>query len=176
MRERDENLCTLLAGRVGRGVIVWETHSRREDNIRVHLIESEHDHIGWIRVARNRTVRRALVTPTFKVPVNQRVCQYVDIHNAYTTCEMFPCNRAVAFFVSVYHSSTFITNVSKGHIILSAYGVVSFIECVITNCTVECKGEYSFGNLCCPFPSFVAPIISENVIFFAQSIKSNVLF
>jgi hypothetical protein len=62
-------------------------------------------------------------------------------HNVHTACEMFPCNRAVAFFVSVYHSSTFIPNVSKGHIILSAYGAVSFIQCVITNCTVECKGE-----------------------------------
>lgn len=170
------NVCRLLAARVGRGVIVWETHSRGEDNIRIHLTESKHDRVGWIRVARNRTLRPALVARNFKVPVNQRICQYVDSHNAYTAFEMFPCNRAVAFFLSVHHSSTFITNVSKGHIILSAYGVVSFIRCVITNCTVECKGEYNFGNLCCSFPSFVAPIILENVIFFAQSIKSNVLF
>ena len=33
------NVCRLLAGRVGMGVIVWETHSRREDNIRIHLRE-----------------------------------------------------------------------------------------------------------------------------------------
>lgn len=170
------NVYRLLAGRIGRAVIVWETHSRREDNIRIHLRESEHDRVGWIRVARNRTVRRARVTPPFKVPVHQPICQYVDSLNAYTVCEMFPCNHTVPFFVSVQHSSTSVTNVSKGHIILSVYGVVSFIRCVITNSTVECKGEYNFGNLCCSFPSFVAPIISENVIFFAQSIKSNVLF
>ena len=170
------NVCRLLAGRVGRGVTVWETQSRREDNIRIHLRESERDRIGWIRVVRNRTVWRTLLKSTFKVPMNQWVCKYDDSHNAYTACEMFSCTHAVALFVPVYHISTFITNVSKGHITLSAYGVVSFIRCVITNCTVECKGEYNFGNLCCSFPSFVSPIISENVISFAQSIKSNVLF
>jgi hypothetical protein len=72
------NVCRLSAGRGGKGVIVWETHSKREDNIRIHLRESEHDRMDWIRVAWNRIVRRALVTPTIKVPVNQRVCQHSD--------------------------------------------------------------------------------------------------